>query len=191
MRHMLLEQQNKKRLRMVRQPPAQQSVSHPTNDEIVDLGDDAATTDVHVDAVQSSPRPRPSSVQKKKKTSHEVSGKTASPRKSEPEILTQLISHQSFNGCFLFNSSLLHTLGIALTAFEEHLSTLSSRYAGVGRDELFTAAVVLYMEKHMQGLRGEWELLGEKARGWLGEVCGDVDKVLEEVEGLIADLLKG
>lgn len=57
------------------------------------------------------------------------------------------------------------------------------------QDALFTALVVLYMEKKMPEFQGAWELVVDKARTWLEEVRagedGGVDLLLKAAGSLL------
>ncbi|XPS95624.1 hypothetical protein M3J09_004909 [Ascochyta lentis] len=125
MQCMMLEQQNKDRLHMSKQPP---STTHSTSEQPI-------STPPH------------------------------------STLLHLLIKHQSFNGSFAYNTPLLAHLGPSIPEFTQCLQ--NAGLEPTDSDELFTALVVVYMEQKMPEFRGAWELVVEKARGWLGAVRVD------------------
>ncbi|KZM18901.1 uncharacterized protein EKO05_0010382 [Ascochyta rabiei] len=95
---------------------------------------------------------------------------------SPDALLLLLIKHQFFNGSFAYNAPILEHLGTSVAEFNQCLldASLESNNAG-DSVALFTALLVVYMERKMQEFQGAWELVVEKARAWLEEVCADHD----------------
>ncbi|EUC40488.1 hypothetical protein COCMIDRAFT_41192 [Bipolaris oryzae ATCC 44560] len=94
---------------------------------------------------------------------------------SGESLLHHLISLQSFEGSWSLTPGLLGVLGLDEAG-------VRAKMEGEGADEkvVATAIVIALFEERLEGLRGSWELVGEKGRAWLeGEVGGD------EVEGWV------
>lgn len=96
---------------------------------------------------------------------------------SPQETLRLLIAHQSFNGSFPYHARVLVWLGISVADFkktQQHLAAAdtSSSAAEQTGDCLATALVVAYLEKRLADYESEWELVVEKARGWLEGEAG-------------------
>jgi hypothetical protein len=184
---MLLEQQSKKRLLMARQEEQlgiKQDVAAPPptallSDNNDDAGDaplenfdfdsflhNAENADFEAVKTTTSPPPLP---------------KNPTPQ----TLLHHLISLQLFSGAFPYHDSLPPLLGVSTADFARAAQSLSSvlRQNTDTQEILTTALVVVYVERKLQGLRGEWELVVEKAREWLGGECGGEEGRVEEIAG--------
>ncbi|ORY08344.1 von Willebrand factor type A domain-domain-containing protein [Clohesyomyces aquaticus] len=101
------------------------------------------------------------------------------PPKSPTDTLHTLISLQTFSGSFSPSPSLLSLLSLTPEVFKTQISVL-----GLSEEQLATALAVVYFENKLAEFQGSWELVVEKARGWLegegvgGDVLGKVVAVL-------------
>jgi hypothetical protein len=79
---------------------------------------------------------------------------------SDDELLNAVIALQTFEGYW----DLTTKLCVLLSASEDQANELAHEISGkvVG-----TALVIAYLEGRLQGMKGSWELVVEKARGWL------------------------
>lgn len=85
----------------------------------------------------------------------------------EPALfLHRLIALQSFSGAWSWNNRLEEVLRNGLGLSEAMVRGLQ-RKEGEELDVVATAVAVAVMEEKLAGLRGSWELVVEKARGWL------------------------
>ncbi|KAF1951607.1 hypothetical protein CC80DRAFT_597319 [Byssothecium circinans] len=112
---------------------------------------------------------------------------TTSPSPTHPqtdsEILTHLISLQTFSGSWPWSPSLFTCIRISETEARKQGIDIS----GFGEAEWVTALVVVFMEEKLVGLRGSWELVVEKARMWLeGRVgAGELERVLGRARDVV------
>lgn len=106
-------------------------------------------------------------------------------------ILNRLLTHQSFSGCFSANPSVLSLLHISAEAFARGLEDIGVTEEEGAADVLTTALVVVYMERKLVELKGEWELVVEKARGWVDGVCGGRTGGVEGIFRTAARLVNG
>ena len=113
--------------------------------------------------------------------SYSPTSPTLSPSPPAPptpqELLTLLITHQSFSGSFPYHPRILDWLCISVKDFlrvsrelyidaaEEEAAAAAA--AAAASDLLTTALVVVYMEKHLSAFKDEWELVVEKGRKWV------------------------
>lgn len=101
------------------------------------------------------------------------------PPTTPRQILSLLLTLQSFNGAFPYHSPMLSWLGIPVSVFRSAEAGLSASVSATldgettGADVLATALTIVYMESKLALFRDEWELVVEKARGWLEGVCED------------------
>jgi hypothetical protein len=103
---------------------------------------------------------------------------TTNPFSNSPnpdQALTHLISLLTFQGSWLWTPSLFTLLRVSESAAEEERAK-----EGWGQEEWATALVIAFFEERLGKERGSWELVVEKARGWLAGRVGQ-----EKVEGLV------
>lgn len=94
---------------------------------------------------------------------------------SAPEQLTHLlISLQSFDGSWDASDQVLGYLQIAVS-----VAKVEAAKNELDEKVVVTALVVALFEKQLKAFEGSWELVVEKAKGWLGEQVQDVEKLLE------------
>lgn len=99
----------------------------------------------------------------------------------EEELLHRLISLQTFEGQWVLAGSLLQDLQIS----EEGLAGAAGE-TGVDVDVFLTAVVVAVFEKKLKEFEGSWELVVDKAKGWLGEHgMEDVEAAIKAAGALI------
>ncbi|KAF2260056.1 VIT-domain-containing protein [Lojkania enalia] len=91
------------------------------------------------------------------------------PPRTEDEILDDLIAMQTFEGFWEWTSALFDTIKVTEAKANQLLQN-----SGLDRNVVATALVVAYFEKKLAGKKGSWELVVEKARGWLGDGAEDV-----------------
>jgi hypothetical protein len=98
-----------------------------------------------------------------------------------PEDLTNiLISHQTFEGSWEVSLNVLGPLQITGAVLDAEVAK-----AGVNGKVFITALVVAVFERKLREFEGSWELLVEKARGWLAEQVEDVEKLIGMAGGLV------
>ncbi|KAF4461133.1 Vault poly [Fusarium albosuccineum] len=97
-----------------------------------------------------------------------------------------LTTLQKFSGSWSWNADLERVLGIKATT----LSTLALPTGVDGHTEkndiLATACAVMFFKTKLQSEKDTWEMLVEKAEGWLDEKVGE--EAVKELESLIAKL---
>lgn len=129
------------------------------------------------------------------------SGKGAPPppppsRKAAPahkeDIFEMIVSLQLFTGAWQWNEELLGSMfQLSGTELDALFAPLNGQFGGLFKTEthlLATGLVLAFLEKRMAGERDEWEMLGEKARGWMeGELGGvlSAGEFVEKVKGVI------
>lgn len=93
----------------------------------------------------------------------------------EEELLHRLISLQTFEGQWVLAGSLLQDLQIS----EEGLASAAAK-TGVDAEVFLTAVVIAVFEKKLKEFEGSWELVVDKAKGWLEEHgVGDGEAVVK------------
>jgi hypothetical protein len=99
-----------------------------------------------------------------------------------PEALTlHLISLQSFEGSWDATYSLLAPLRIEVPTLQS-----ACREAGLDEKVFATALVVAVFEWKLKAFEGSWELVVEKAKGWLADQnVGDVDELMAKTKDLV------
>jgi hypothetical protein len=99
-----------------------------------------------------------------------------------PEELTQhLISLQTFEGFWEVSPSLLETLKIKDQEFQSVCSD-----SGLSPTVLMTTIAVLFFERKLKAFEGSWELVVDKAKGWLGEQgVHNVEESVEKIKMLV------
>jgi len=102
---------------------------------------------------------------------------TQSPPSTPGETLDFLISKQGFAGYWLWDSLVFAALRISMESAE----TIRSE-GGWGKAQWATAVVIAFLEERLEGEKGSWELVVEKAREWLAEQVGG-EKILAEMLG--------
>ena len=118
--------------------------------------------------------------------SYALPKKAMTKPKSDDELLDAIIALQTFEGYWELDSQLCFLLSTSETDVNELAHELGNKIVG-------TALVIAYLEGKMQKLKGSWELVVEKARGWLegqgeGYLEGaglGVEEVIGKVGGLI------
>ncbi|KAF2467280.1 uncharacterized protein BDR25DRAFT_235074 [Lindgomyces ingoldianus] len=110
---------------------------------------------------------------------------------SKEELLLRLISRQSFEGSWSREQLPCDTMGIDRDAARAAVPKLMSANTGLGEESiviiLATAIVVLFLEKKMASEEDTWELIVEKARGWLIDQIPEdaLEKVWKEASILV------
>ena len=96
------------------------------------------------------------------------------------DSLEQIISLQSFQGFWEFGQAVLDACGIKMTASATDSST---RVAA-------TILAISFLERKMAGEKDTWELIVEKAKGWLDTQGVKLDEEVEKepLKGLISQL---
>ncbi|KAI8930840.1 hypothetical protein NX059_011860 [Plenodomus lindquistii] len=99
--------------------------------------------------------------------------------------LHHIISMQSFTGSWEWNPKLqqiFNELGISETILLE----VKSQSATTEIDHVVTAVLIVLLEEKLGSMRGVWDLVAEKARGWLGGegMVGCIEKVRRVVESV-------
>jgi hypothetical protein len=99
-----------------------------------------------------------------------------------PEALTlHFISLQSFEGSWDATYSLLAPLRIEVPTLQS-----ACREAGLDEKVFATALVVAVFEWKLKAFEGSWELVVEKAKGWLADQnVGDVDELMAKTKDLV------
>ncbi|KAF2832386.1 hypothetical protein CC86DRAFT_340845 [Ophiobolus disseminans] len=98
-----------------------------------------------------------------------------------PEDLTHtLIAHQSFEGSWNTSSHILKAFNIKETVIKAECAK-----TGVSERVFVTAFVVAVFEQKLRAFEGSWELVVEKARGWLEEQVQDVDTLVRRAGALV------
>ncbi|KAH7412310.1 hypothetical protein DE146DRAFT_642797 [Phaeosphaeria sp. MPI-PUGE-AT-0046c] len=120
--------------------------------------------------------------QSRKNASNLRSSRTVSaPAKTPEELSHYLISLQTFEGSWELSAALLAALKIE----ETQVNTMCAEQS-LKPTVLVTALVVAVFERKLKDLEGTWELVVEKAKGWLeSQEVGDVESMVEKVGGLI------
>ncbi|KAF2110839.1 von Willebrand factor type A domain-containing protein [Lophiotrema nucula] len=86
--------------------------------------------------------------------------------KTDDEKLDTLIALQTFEGYWEWTAELFETIGVA----EADAARATS--SGKVSCPLATALAIAFFEEKLGGKKGSWELVVEKAKGWLGEKVG-------------------
>ncbi|KAL2128356.1 hypothetical protein VTI74DRAFT_9284 [Chaetomium olivicolor] len=108
---------------------------------------------------------------------------------SQGDRLAQLVSLQTFEGAWKWEWRLLVVLGVEEGVVKQRVA--AAGLGGVEDDVLSTALVVVFLEERMKDKKDEWEMVVEKARGWLeGELTKGgngtgADNFLEGVRNLV------
>ncbi|KAJ6200158.1 von Willebrand factor type A domain-containing protein [Bipolaris maydis] len=85
---------------------------------------------------------------------------------SDESLLHYLISLQSFEGSWSLKRELLGVLGLDEGAVKAQMDGVNDRVVA-------TALVIAVFEARLEGLKGSWELVGDKGRAWLEGEVGD------------------
>ncbi|EMD86397.1 hypothetical protein COCC4DRAFT_31608 [Bipolaris maydis ATCC 48331] len=85
---------------------------------------------------------------------------------SDESLLHYLISLQSFEGSWSLKRELLGVLGLDEGAVKAQMDGVDDRVVA-------TALVIAVFEARLEGLKGSWELVGDKGRAWLEGEVGD------------------
>lgn len=106
-----------------------------------------------------------------------ASKKSRSERSKDP--LQALIALQTFEGFWELTAELCDILGV-------DLASLKAKHAILDKKVLATALAVRYMEAKLASEKASWEMIVEKASGWLeGSGHGDDAKVWDFVRAVI------
>jgi hypothetical protein len=90
------------------------------------------------------------------------------PVADTPETkLERLVDLQTFSGAWPWGDDLLVLLGLD-KEFAAALA-VAAQLPGAGEAMLATALVLAFLEEKLKDKEEEWEMLAEKARGWLSE----------------------
>ncbi|KAF2753537.1 hypothetical protein EJ05DRAFT_470357 [Pseudovirgaria hyperparasitica] len=107
------------------------------------------------------------------------------PHQTPETILAALIAHQTYTGSFTPSPALFELLGTTDAAIKH-----GAQKAGLDGEDIavfVTMVVVLFCERRLADLEESWELVVEKARGWVGERVGGREKGrMGEIEGVAA-----
>ncbi|CVK98594.1 related to Vault poly [Fusarium mangiferae] len=113
---------------------------------------------------------------------------TAPKKKSigDMEPLQALTSLQTFAGSWSWSSDLEHVLGLTSEQVSKLALPASVKDHSEKDDVLATACAVLFFKKKLQEEMDTWEMLVEKAEGWLEDNIGedDVSELLSVLEKL-------
>lgn len=112
---------------------------------------------------------------------------TPAPQKSLPKDLEELVQHliglQTFEGTWAYNEDELlkamRTAGLTVNApiLEKEVQ------AGQNADHIATALVITVFEVKLAEWQGSWELIVDKARGFLEmSLMGGLDELVERVK---------
>jgi hypothetical protein len=91
--------------------------------------------------------------------------KDAKP-KTDDELLDAIIALQTFEGFWEWSEQLFDIIGVPEAVAEKELT---SSMLGIGKKQFATALAVAVLGHRLAKLKGVWELVVEKAMGWLGE----------------------
>lgn len=84
-------------------------------------------------------------------------------KKSVPsDPLTALISLQTFSGSFPSSEQLFRVVGVDQKKVDE-----AAKKAGVSAEVISTVLAILFFERQLKDQEESWELVVEKARGWV------------------------
>lgn len=112
----------------------------------------------------------------------------ASTEKQSP--LDALIALQTFEGSWAWTAELFAVLGVSENDERLDLEALNRLIprAPVDKTAAATALAIAYFEKKLSGDEEVWELVVEKARGWLeGKVrVEEANRLIEHVGGILA-----
>jgi hypothetical protein len=89
----------------------------------------------------------------------------AKPR-TDDELLDGMIALQTFEGSWEWRSDLFNMMSVNQAAAAREASNLN--FDGLRVKEFATALAIAFLEERLGKLKGTWELVVEKARGWLG-----------------------
>jgi hypothetical protein len=92
--------------------------------------------------------------------------KSVAKPKTDEELLDGMIALQTFEGSWEWHSALFDMMGVDQAAAAREASNLN--FDGLRVKEFATALAVAFLEERLGKLKGTWELVVEKARGWLG-----------------------
>jgi hypothetical protein len=102
-------------------------------------------------------------------------------KKTSEELTHHLISLQTFEGSWEVSEALVATLGIDVEA-----AGRVSNELGADAHVFITAVVVAVFEQRLKAFEGSWELVVEKAKGWLSEQgLGDAEVLIGKAKELV------
>jgi hypothetical protein len=82
------------------------------------------------------------------------------------KILNMLVSLQTFDGAWHWEERLLMLLGLDRQLTAPRAAAVNLGEAGA---RLATALVLAFFEVHLKDKEEEWEMVADKARGWLAQ----------------------
>ncbi|KAF2871509.1 von Willebrand factor type A domain-containing protein [Massariosphaeria phaeospora] len=103
--------------------------------------------------------------------------------KTNDELVDFLIGLQTFEGFWEWNSELFNAIKISEAGTESEIVK-----SGIDKKVFVTALVVAYLEDRLEKFRGSWELVVEKARGWLVGTLGmgdSMEEMVNKARGLV------
>ncbi|KAF2475527.1 von Willebrand domain-containing protein [Lindgomyces ingoldianus] len=106
---------------------------------------------------------------------------TPTKPKTPDEILEILIALQTFEGFWEWSVTLFSALSINPSSTEQKMKDWS---LGLEKRAFATALAIAYFETKLVALQGSWELVVDKARGWL-EDNGHGGDLIEKARGLL------
>jgi len=92
-------------------------------------------------------------------------------------LLYELVALQTFDGYWEWSGELFSLIGISEATAESEVCA-----GGFAREVSATALAVAFCEERLGSLKGSWELVVEKARGWLGQ---DGDAAIGRARGVL------
>ena len=164
---------------------AQQGAAGTHSDEDEDEEEDGSS-DFKVQEVRRRREPQTVFLEKKKMKKEKGAGSAAPVVRvlSPEEKLNALVALQGFIGSWQWSEELLRLVGVEK---DGEGFAVRAKAAGLGEkgEGLATALVVVYLEEVLGGKRDEWEMVVDKARGWLEGVVGaeGVEGFVEKVRG--------
>jgi hypothetical protein len=111
-------------------------------------------------------------------TGTEKQSQSAKP-KNDDELLDAIIALQTFEGSWEWSEQLFDIIGISEAVAEKELT---NSMLGIEKKQLATALAVAFLERRLANLRDVWELVVEKAVGWLGE---ESEKIVRLATGVM------
>ena len=106
--------------------------------------------------------------------------------------LEALVSLQSFGGCWESSEAVFRVIGITREQAEEKLRAKGEAWSeGLvqgGADALATASVLAFLKAKLGKQEEEWEMIGDKAWGWLESVVPALEEKRGDLEAYLGDL---
>ena len=99
--------------------------------------------------------------------------------KNDDELFDAIIALQTFEGSWEWSEQLFDIIGVSEAVAEKELT---GSMLGIEKKQLATALAVAFLERRLAKLRDVWELVVEKAVGWLGE---ESEKIVRLATGVM------